>query len=58
MHSFVLRELGYKPRHLCPQSGQCGLTRQKLLRGRDDEQLCVLVFRQRREMAAAAGVKV
>lgn len=44
VYSFVLRELERKPRHLCLQSGQCGLTRQKLLGGCDDEQLCVLVF--------------
>ena len=41
-----------------PQSGQRGLSRQKLLSSRDNEQLCVLVFRQCRKMATASGVNV
>ena len=57
-HSFVFRKLGCKPCHLCPQSSQRSLTRKKLLSGCDDEQLCVLVLRQRGEMSAAAYVEV
>ena len=57
-HSIVLWELHGKPCHLGPQCGQRHLARQKLLRRSGNEQLGVVILRQRGEMAAASSVEI
>ncbi len=57
-HSIVLRQLLCKPRHLGAQSRQCHLTRKKLLCRCGNEQSCVVILRQRSEMAATAGIEI
>lgn len=49
-HSIVLWELHGKPCHLGPQCGQRHLARQKLLRRSGNEQLGVVILRQRDEI--------
>lgn len=57
-HSIVLWELHGKPCHLGPQCGQRHLARQKLLRRSGNEQLGVVILRQRGEMTAASSVEI
>ena len=57
-HGIVLWELHGKPCHLGPQCGQRHLACKQLLSGCGNEQLCVVILRQRGEMTAASGVEV
>ena len=57
-HSIVLWELHGKPCHLGPQCGQRHLARRKLLRRSGNEQLGVVILRQRGEMTAASSVEI
>ena len=55
MHCIVLRQLPRKACHLGVQSGQRHLACKQLLGSSRNQQLCVVVLRQRGEMAAASG---
>jgi len=57
-HGIVLRQLLCKARHLGAQCGQRRLACEQLLGSGRNEQLCVVILRQRGEMAAASGVEV
>lgn len=54
----VLRQLLCKACHFGAQSGQRHLARQKLLRRSGNEQLGVVILRQRGEMTAASSVEI
>ena len=55
MHCIVLWQLPRKACHLGAQSGQRHLACKQLLGSSRNQQLCVVVLRQRGEMAAASG---
>ena len=57
-HSIVLWELHGKPCHLGPQCGQRHLDRQKLLRRSGNEQLGVVILRQRGETVSYTHLDV
>ena len=57
-HGIVLRQPLCKACHLGAQSGQRHLACEQLLGSGRNEQLCVVVLRQRGEMAAASGIDI